>query len=303
MKRPSVVFVLFSMLVTVCILLTSCNVLFTTSDTGALTTKNFEFADFNTVDIGSNFTVDIGYSDTYSVQITARENLFKNINVTKIGNTLKLGLKWPNISFGGRSNDLRAKITMPELVKLTLSGATEGKVNGFNSTNDFDARLSGASELELEMETERFNSVISGSSEMTAKVKSSYMEIKLSGSSDLNLDSTTGNFILRSSGASNTGGSVQATSTSLHLSGSSSVELTGSGGDIDLYGSGASSFKLEEYKIEDVFIELSGASDAFLDINGVIQGSLSGSSELNYEGNPILGDRLDIRGGAKIVHR
>ena len=303
MKRHSIIFVLFSMLVTVCVLLTSCNVLFTTSDTGTLTTKDYEFTDFNVVDIGSNYKVDIEYSDIYSVQVTAHENLLKNVIVTRTGNTLKLGLRWPAISFGFRSYDLKARITMPELVKLTLSGASEGKISGFKSTNDFSARLSGASELELDMETGRFDSVISGSSEMKANVKSSDTEIRLSGSSDLDLDITTGNFVLKSSGASEAGGYVQATSTSLHLSGSSSIKLAGSGGDIDISGSGASSFNLEQYKIVDVFVELSGASNAYLEINGEIRGSLSGSSELIYKGNPILGDSLDIGSASTFEHR
>lgn len=303
MKRHSFVVVMISILISACTLLTSCGWLITTENAGSLTTKEYEFTDFNAVDIGSAFKVDIGYSDTYSVQITANENLFRNVNITKTGNTLKIGLKWSGISFSNSTYDLKARITMPELVNLTLSGSTEGTVSGFKSTNDFDARLSGASELELDMETGRFNSVISGSSEMTARIISNDAEIKLSGSSELKLDMTTGDFVYRSSGASEANGTVKATSTGIYLSGSSEIKLTGLGGDLILSGSGASNCTLVGYSIENADVDLGGASHADVDINGELNVSLSGASGLFYGGNPTLGDRMDISSGSSFEHR
>ncbi len=302
MKKRSLVITLVSIVITLSILLSGCGWLVTVKNAGPLTSRAYEFTDFNTVDIGSSFKVDIGYSDTYSVQITTNENHFNDIVAAKSGNTLKIGVK-PRWGIGVFSRTLEVKITMPELVKLTLSGATEVTVSGFKSTNDFDARLSGASKLDLEMETGKFNSEISGASEMTATIKSTDSDIRLSGSSELMLDMTTGNFVYKSSGASDTSGNIEAISTSLHLSGSSNIELTGSGGNIDLSGSGASNFKLAQYYVKDVDIELNGASNADMNINGTIRGSLSGSSELLYEGNPILSDRLDISGGSRMQRR
>jgi hypothetical protein len=246
MKKRSLVITLVSIVITLSILLSGCGWIVTVKDAGPLTSRAYEFTDFNAVDIGSSFKVEIGYSDTYCVQITTNENYFNNIVAAKFGNTLKIGVK-PRWGIGDFSRTLEVKITMPELVKLTLSGATEGTVSGFKSANDFDARLSGASKLDLDMETGKFNSEISGSSEMTATIKNTDSDIELSGSSELILDMTTGNFVYKSSGASNSSSKIEARSTSLHLSGSSRIELTGSGGDIDLSGSGASIFKLAQY--------------------------------------------------------
>jgi hypothetical protein len=302
MKRHLLIITFAVIVIITSLLITGCNGLFTVKDAGPLTSRTYEFTDFSAVDIGSSFKVDIGYSDTYSVQITTNENYFDDIVAAKSGNTLKIGVK-PRWGIGDFSRTLEVKITMPELVKLTLSGATKGTVSGFKSTNDFDARLSGASKLDLDMETGKFNSEISGASEMTAIIKSTNSDIRLSGSSELMLDMTTGNFVYKSSGASDASGNIEAISTSLHLSGSSRIELTGSGGDIDLSGSGASNFRLVQYHVKDINIQLNGASNADMNINETIRGSLSGSSELLYEGNPILSDRLDISGGSRMERR
>jgi hypothetical protein len=302
MKRHLLIITLAVILIITSLLITGCNGLFTVKDAGPLTSRTYEFTDFNAVDIGSSFKVDIGYSDTYSVQITTNENYFNDIVVAKSGNTLKFGEK-PRWGIGDFSRTLEVKITMPELKRLKLSGATEGRVSGFQSTNDFDSQLSGASKLNLKIETGKFNSEISGASEMTATITSTDSDIRLSGSSEIMLDMATGNFVYKSSGASYASGNIEAISTSLYLSGSSNIELTGSGGDIHLSGSGASNFKLAQYYVKDVDIELSGASNANMNISGMIQGYLSGSSDLIYKGNPILSDRLDISGGSRIQHR
>ena len=294
---------IISILLTACMLLTSCGWLVTTGESGPVTTREYEFTDFNSLDVGSAFKVDISHSDTYSVQIIANESVYKNVNVNQSGNTLKIGLRWPGFFFNIHNYNLKAIITMPELSKLTLSGATKGTVSGFQSSNDCEVRLSGASDLEIDMETGKFDSSISGSSEMTAHIKSSDTKIELSGSSDMKLDITTGSFVYRSSGASEATGIVQATSTGIHLSGSSEIRFTGSGGDLVLSASGASDCKLVGYYIEDADVELSGASQADMDINGELNVSLSGASGLKYGGNPVLGHRMDISGGASMERR
>ncbi len=302
MKKQSFVITLILIVITFNLLLTGCGWLYTVRDAGPLTSREYDFTDFNVLDIGSAFKVEIDYGDEYRVQITTNENYFKDIITTRYGNTLKIRVK-PIWGIGIISPTLEAKIIMPELVKLTLSGAAEGTVRGFKSMNDSVVRVSGASKLDLDMETGRFISELSGASKMTAALINTDADISLSGASELTLTMTTGNFLYKSSGASDTSGIVNAVKTSLHLSGASSIDITGSGGDIDLSGSGASVFKLKQYNIENVIIDLSGASRAYMVISGMIIGELSGASELIYEGNPVLGDKLDISGGSKFEFR
>ena len=81
------------------------------------------------------------------------------------------------------------------------------------------------------------------------------------------------------------------------------MELSGKGGDIELSGSGSSSLQLLQFAIEDVNIGLSGASDADMVINGKLRGYLSGSSELRYEGTPVVEKDLDISGASTFKRR
>jgi hypothetical protein len=158
----------------------------------------------------------------------------------------------------------RATITMPDLRSLDLSGAADGKVKGFSSANDFDLHLSGASSLDIDMEAGDFEAELSGASRLS--------------------------------------GYFKAASSSTELSGASHITLTGSGGDTRLDFSGASIGNLENYTVGNADVELSGASQVSLDINGTLDADLSGASRLTYGGKPTLGN-IDISSGSSFKPR
>jgi len=229
---------------------------------GPVVTRSYDITDFNSVDTGHDFQVDITASDTYSIVITTNEEAFEHINVYKTGDTLKIDPK--DIYWQFHNLNLKAEITMPELHGLNLSGASQGNVKGFQSTDGFDLSLSGASELDMDMGTGDFVSRISGSSELT--------------------------------------GNLTATSTVIDLSGDSHVKLAGSGGIIRLIVSGSSDAELENFTVNDADIKLSGSSDASLDIKGRLDATLSGSSFLEYSGNPTLG-QFNVTGSSSFKRR
>jgi hypothetical protein len=265
-------------------------------------TRQFDFADFDSLEIGDSFKFDVAASDTFSVEVVANENLFEGIEVQKTGNTLKIGMDWPGVlSFGSRTSEV--KITMPELASLKISGATTGTVEGFKSSRSLDTDISGSSTVEIEAEIGDFTSQISGASRLSATVKSSATDIELSGSSNVELELETGDFRYRSSGASRGTGTVKASATDISLSSSSRIGFTGSGGNLVLSGSGASTALLEGYTVQDTDVRLSGSSRADVDISGKLDVSLSGASELRYGGSPTLGKRMEISGGSRFERR
>ena len=283
------------------VLLSGCGILVTTRDAGPLTTKEFDLKDFDVVEIGSAFRFDISRSDSYKVEVTANENAFKHIRVDTAGKTLRVGTDWVPLSFGNRP--LEAKITMPELVRLDVSGASRGIAKGFVSDNQTTTHVSGASTLEIEMEAKEFSGTLSGSSEVNATVRSSASRFDLSGASRIRLDSQTGDFRFKASGASTGTGNVKASSTSIDLMGSSDIRISGSGGDLKLTGSGASGANLGSFSVRDCDINLSGASDGQIDVGGRLDVTLSGASKLTYTGNPMLGARMDVTGGSKLERK
>ena len=214
-----------------------------------LETREYDFSDFTQVEVGGAFEVEIAQSDSYSVKITADDNLFNHIVVSKKGTKLTIRLKW---GYSYLSTAQRAMITMPDLYDLRLSGATRGSVQGFSSSHNFTLGLSGASRLDM--------------ADMSV--------------GDINLDA---------SGASRISGSIETGDCNFSLSGASRVELAGSGNDADIDASGASKFELADFPINNANVRLSGASSSTINLSGKLDANLSGASTLKYSGNPTLG--------------
>ena len=141
MKR-AIVAVLVTVLLTSGLLL-GCGRAVTGS--GKLDTQEMDFSGFTGIEASHGFDIEVIQSNSYSVSITADDNLFDDqIRVTKAGETLKIGLR-PNYIY--TSVTLRAKVTMPELYKLGLSGGSRASISGFSSSHDFSAQLSGGSQV------------------------------------------------------------------------------------------------------------------------------------------------------------
>ena len=75
--------------------------------------------------------------------------------------------------------------------------------------------------------------------------------------------------------------------------------LNGSTKKGEYHGSGASIFDLKDCKSNDVKIDLSGASDAYVSFNNLLKGSISGSSEVTYYGDSNNVD-ISTSGGSEV---
>jgi hypothetical protein len=91
------------------------------------------------------------------------------------------------------------------------------------------------------------------------------------------------------SGASWVTGDIEAGRVRIEVSGASHVDLRGSGEDLRAYVSGASSADLADFPVGDAEIEVSGASQATVNVRGRLDADASGASQVFYEGNPTLG--------------
>lgn len=252
-----------------------------TEANGKVETRTFDYSDFTAIEVEDAFDVEITYAETYSITVSGAERVMDRLEVSKTGDTLKIelgGWEW----FWFWNSSPKAVITLPDLRRLDMGGASEGFVRGFNSTNDFALEVNGASNLEIDMETSGFESKVSGASELDIDLKASSFEIKVSGASTLKGDLETG-------------------STKIELSGASNARLAGSGGDLTLACSGASDANLMNFPVGDADVNLSGASDADVDVSGNLDVTVSGASNLDYYGNPVLG-RTDISGSSDINH-
>lgn len=130
---------------------------------GNLQTREESFTGFSSVSVGSGFRVQVTRQNTYRIVVTADDNVLRYVQVTKMGNTLSIGLQ-PGMSF--QTTALKAEISMPDLQELQLSGGTNGTAREFILTHDFTTVLSGGSVLRMQGEAQNLVSSCSGGSRL-----------------------------------------------------------------------------------------------------------------------------------------
>jgi len=115
---------------------------------GNLINETFDISDFTGIKVENGIQVELSKSSTFSVEVTADDNVIEYIEVNKSGDKLRIKPK-ANARF--RSATLTAKVTMPELYNLELSGGSHADVTGFSSSHDLSVKLSGGSHVNKSM--------------------------------------------------------------------------------------------------------------------------------------------------------
>jgi len=215
-------------------------------------TEEMDFRDFTCVDTAYACEVEVIWSDSYGVSITAGDNLIKSVKVIKEHETLKIRRTLSSIR-GLIPGTFHARITMPVLSGLNLSGASKGTVSGFSSRGNFSANLKGASSLDI-------------------------------------LNMSAGDMKFKLAGASKVAGQVAAADAEFNLSGASRVALEGSASNIVIDAAGASHVDLAGLHVGSANVKLRGASHSTVNTDGELDANLSGASKLYWLGKPVMGD-------------
>jgi hypothetical protein len=210
-----------------------------------------DFIGFNRLEVSHVFDVDITQGEEYSIVLRVDEEFLDYIDVSKRGNTLDIDLD-DKYNYNFKEGLLEASITMPELLHIRQSGASKVTIDGFDSSNRFEADLSGASTL-------------------TGVLGAGDVKLGLSGASKLS-------------------GEYHVKHVDLDASGASKVTLSGSGNELELIASGSSIIDLSDFMVEDAVITVSGSSEAVVNANGLIDADASGASRVYYLGDGEMGD-------------
>ncbi len=167
---------------------------------GNLETEEYTFANFTRVEISSAFEFQIRQSSSYSINVTADDNVIDHVQISQDGQTLK-------IRVGGvpsfRRVTLKASVTMPQLDGLTVSGASSGTVSDFSSTEAVSIAVSGASRVTGDITAGDIGFDVSGASTIELEGSADNMVAVVSGASRSSLDDfTVNNANVNISGAS-----------------------------------------------------------------------------------------------------
>jgi hypothetical protein len=230
MKKGVVSLVLVATLLTM-FSVTGCSI----TGSGNLVTEEMNFSGFNEIEAHNGFQLELTQSNTFSVEITADDNIWEYIDVDKDGDRLRIRLQPSKIY---RSVDLRAKIGMPDLYKIDLSGGSHASINGFSSSHDLSINLSGGSRITGDITAGDADFDLSGGSRINLGGTVENLDVNGSGGSHLDLE----NFPVDNADINLSGGGSATVNVDgnldVNLSGGSHVTYIGNPtlGDIDLSG-------------------------------------------------------------------
>ena len=216
---------------------------------GPVETHTQDFSGFTKLEISTTFNVEVVRDSSYSVSVTTNQNIFDYLDFSKDGDTLKIKLKDGSYTVAS----LKARITMPDLVSLEVSGASHATTSGFTASQAVKFTAGGASTIDLD------------------GIKCGDVSANVSGASKLN-------------------GSLESGNASFDISGASNLSLTGNGQNLNVTSSGASHITLKDFATSNAKVNFSGASSGDVNTSGRLDVNLSGASFLKYYGSATLGD-------------
>lgn len=255
--------------------------------------KHYDFRDFTKLSVSSSFKVDLTFTDSYTVDIEVPDYLEPYLKITCDSGRLSIGLvNLPQDiqrKLNDNSGDLYAKVAMPSLVALNMSGATHVSTSGVPQTGpdgSLSVNLSGASVLEM-LEAQgagRLSVDLSGASKAALKADFNTFDLGLSGACRLKLEGDAAKVRFDGSGASSGELTGNYKAMDCEVSGSSKINVNGNVDKLEADASGSSKFEVEGVT-QQAEVELSGASKGRLTVEKDLAYELSGVSILKVKDN------------------
>jgi len=207
-----------------------------------VSTQNRPVSGFSAVASGGPFNVHIKMDGSESVKVEADTKFIDQIETVVEGNTLKIQFK--NHRWSDTYNNIHKAeiyVSAKSLNSLVNSGSGHMEVEGTISTS------------------EKFKTVLSGSGNITATIKSDGLLAKISGSG--------------------------------------SIKLKGSCGDADLSISGSGQIEARDLKAQAVSAGITGSGNVYITAEKTVSGHIVGSGSLLYSGNATMTDIKTIGSG------
>lgn len=195
-------------------------------------------SNFTRLDIGGAFQVYLSQGDEEKLVVEADAEEIKDIVTEVTGSKLKI---YYNSKWAGRTHQMNIYLTFKTLDDINFSGAVEVKTEGTLKFADLDMDISGAAEIDMTMDVEKFSAEFSGASELDFKGTCKSGNLELSGASELNA---------------------------------------------------------QEFECDDLYVEVSGASEAKVWATGTLKIDASGASEIKYKGQPQIS--IDQSGASSV---
>jgi len=184
-------------LLSAALLISSCE----TEDPGPIQhdEKSFDVVDFDRLEMGDALHIEVEQGSAFSVHAEGDYRNLNDLEVYKSGTTLVV--RYDDNS--NRRHETYITITMPTLNGVNFSGASFSTISGFESDQDLDFILSGASVSQLDAGYRQINLVVSGASDLVLRGLGDELQADVSGASVLSaFDYPVREATIRATGAS-----------------------------------------------------------------------------------------------------
>lgn len=154
----------------------------TVAGSGNIVSEYRTLAEFDRIEVGGDFDVEVEVGEAQSIRLTGDDNLLPLVETKVRGDELEIDYDG---SYRSR-DDIKIAITVPRLSAIHSSGSSDVNVTGVRSAA-FDAAVSGSSELWVEGDFGDLEANVSGSGEITMAGTADDIDANVSGSGELDL--------------------------------------------------------------------------------------------------------------------
>ena len=173
----------------------------------------------------------------------------------------------------GRNSKSRIYLTFKSLASIMASGGADVSATTAISAKNLTLNLKGGSDLDkLNLKTNNLKGTFASGSDaeisFSATQTTQNIDIEASGGSDIEFSN------------------INAENLQLVLRGGSDAELNGQANQFNVTASSGSDIEAGSFRVNKCQMNLSGSSDASIEVNGEMNVSLSGGSDLICKGNP-----------------
>jgi len=180
--------------------------------------------------------------------LEAESNLIDFIDVSQQSDgTIAVDMK-PNTSIS-TLKPMTLRIPAIEGGRIEMNGSGNITQSGGTLTGEsFDIRIEGSGDISLALETQS-------------------LSLEINGSGDMDLQAAADEATVRSSG-------------------SGEISISGQAQKLDVSLSGSGAFRGFDFQAQDARVDISGSGDANVYVTGALTGSVNGSGDIAYDGDP-----------------
>jgi hypothetical protein len=253
--------------------------------------REYNVRNFDGLDISWIYKVELTRSNRYSVSVDAPEFILPYLRIEVRGGVLCMEVRDMPREIrrkmeSGR-NEVRAAVSMPELMTLRMSGAASLSTRDefLHKNNEFTLRLSGASSARgLSVRATEADIECSGASRFDLKGDFDRVDLELSGAANGQLDASPKVAEMEMSGSAKLNWKGKAGKVGVTASGAAGLNFEGSATELRIGGSGAARINAAMAPARDVSVNLSGAAKCDIDVQGSLDANLSGAASCRYHG-------------------